>query len=633
MASKPTDPPFATPAGPSQAHGQTPAITTLDYESRPKGVFTVGTLVYTMSGLVLLFSWLLWGDFALSMRDRSVGPLTEKFLLKYGASNTLKQVLSAFIPTLITLIVSPIVSYRSDRLRSRWGRRIPFLIIPTPIAGLAMVAIAYSPYMGEWLYRVSGNPTGPGIDIAQAAGGYTIAVFAVFWTIFEVAVITSTSVFGGLINDVVPRSVLGRFHGLFRAVSLYDGIFFNAILFQFASSHFTLMFAMIGLFFGAGFTLMCLKVKEGEYPPVPADPTTSPRGFPIGPDAGAGELIARDPAAGLFGPLIRFWRAAATYLKECFSHPYYIAMFLMFVIAGLTFSPINSFSIRYATQLKMADGDYGFLVAVSYLVSLTIAFPLGMMVDKVHAFRASVFTMGLYAITMLLGSLFVHDARSFGWAFIGHTILSGTYFTCSASLGQQLYPRAKFSQYASAGGILASVAGLFFAPSIGAALDLTKTPVAAATQPTYLYDYHMTFWFGLVLSLLSLGLMGWVYLRFNSFGGRAAYLAPGDTSDARTRPEPPRHMVQILIPYFIGAFCGIAAGYVLGFVVNLSSARAAGVGLGQFHTLLTQDSFAFGRNLTLLCLATGVIPGAVLGSIIGTKWAAAVERRETEHLA
>lgn len=600
--------PTPLPVQPSPEAAETPSGTVTQtvpiappLSGQGRHVYVVGTLVYTGSMLVILFLWLLWGDFALSMRDRSVGPLVEKFLLKYGASNTLKQVLTSFLPTAIALLLSPVVSYRSDRLRSKWGRRIPFLMIPTPIAGLAMVGIAFSPQIGSWLFAAMGNVVPVDSTLEKSAGGHIIGVFTVFWTIFEVAVIISGSVFFGLINDVVPRPVLGRFHGLFRAVSLYDGIFFNAILFQYAEQHFTLMFALIGLLFGGGFTLMCLKVKEGNYPPPPVD-----------------EALLEASGTGFIPWLVsflrRFFHAAGTYLRECYSHPYFLMMFAMFVLAGLTFNPINSFSYRYAMQLKMSDGDYGFLIAVSYLVSLTIAFPLGMTVDKVHAFRAAIFTMGLYTITMLLGSLFVHDAPSFGWAFIGHTILSGTYFTCAASLPQQLYPRSKYSQYASAGGILGSLAGLAFAPSIGGVMDLTNN------------NYHLTFWFGLVLSILTIALMLLLYRRFNAYGGRQAYLAPGDTGDARSRPDPPAHMPQILSLYFVGALVGIAGGYLLAYGVNYLLFEEARVPLARFHTLLNQIDQV--RNMTTFCAATGVIPGALLGAVAGNAWAKRLERKE-----
>ena len=117
---------------------------TLEYAVPPIGkIWTVGTLVYTLGGLCILFFWLLLGDFALSLRDRSVGPAVQLFLKREGASDTVMAILLSSIPPLLGMIIGPIVSYRSDRLRSRWGRRIPFLIIPTPIAAVAMVGIAF----------------------------------------------------------------------------------------------------------------------------------------------------------------------------------------------------------------------------------------------------------------------------------------------------------------------------------------------------------------------------------------------------------------------------------------------------------------------------------------------------------
>lgn len=582
----------------------------VDYAARNnQRIWIAGTLVYGAMGLVLLFCWLLWGDFALSMRDRSVGPLIEKFLLKNGAGNTLKQLLTATLPTVIGLILGPAISYRSDRTRSRWGRRIPYLIIPTPIAGLAMIAIAFSPQIGQWLYTATGHTPAAGVSAYDAAANYTLAIFAVLWTIFEVAVIISGAVFGGLINDVVPRPVLGRFHGLFRAVSLFDGILFNAILFQHAEQHFTLMFAMIGLLFGGGFTLMCLKVKEGNYPPV-VD-REAPQGFtPVGVgavDPNAPLVRANSGSAGAVDFLSNFYRAAIIYLRECFSQPYYLLCFAMLTLSGLTFRPSNDFAIRYAAQLKLADADYGFLVAISYVVSLILAFPLGMLVDRFHPIRMTLMAIILYALTALYGCFYVHDARTFGVALVAHTILSGTFFTCVASLGQQLLPRSKYSQYASAGGIITSLVSLVFAPAIGGVLDLTHN------------NYHLTYWVGLALSLLTIAVTLAVYRKFKSYGGTKAYLAPDDDDLVPALYEPPANLPQIVLLYSIGAAIGVAAGYglsILVFHLWPGGLPTAGVGFTNFHTLIMSNSDV--RNHSTLCIATGVIPFAILGGWAGT---------------
>ena len=59
----------------------------------PRGQWHIGTLTYTTAGLVVLFCWLLWGDFAWSMKDRSVGSVVQLLLLKYGISDFLAGLL------------------------------------------------------------------------------------------------------------------------------------------------------------------------------------------------------------------------------------------------------------------------------------------------------------------------------------------------------------------------------------------------------------------------------------------------------------------------------------------------------------------------------------------------------------
>lgn len=102
------------------------------------------------------------------MRDRSVGPMAQWYLKHLEVPNYLLALLISSFPALVGLILGPIISVKSDRHRGPRGRRIPFLLLTTPIA--------------------------------------------------------ATAVLGGLVNDVVPRELLGHFYGLFRAVSLIDGM-------------------------------------------------------------------------------------------------------------------------------------------------------------------------------------------------------------------------------------------------------------------------------------------------------------------------------------------------------------------------------------------------------------------------
>ncbi len=94
-------------------------------DSGPR-IWRAGTLVYTFGGLVGLFALLLLGDFAWAMRERSVAPMAQWYLNSLKIPSVYFGLFLSSFPALIGLIFCPIISVKSDRYRSRWGRRIPF---------------------------------------------------------------------------------------------------------------------------------------------------------------------------------------------------------------------------------------------------------------------------------------------------------------------------------------------------------------------------------------------------------------------------------------------------------------------------------------------------------------------------
>jgi MFS family permease len=464
---------------------QNPAVPTSPQNSQTHPapahkLWTAGSLTYTTPALLLLFFWLLWGDFAWSMRDRSVPNIIQLLFTQYHASDTLSSLLMGSLPAVLSMIIGPIVSYKSDRYRSRWGRRIPFLFIPTPIIVLSIIALAYCPQGGAFLDRALGTLS-PGLNSS------TLIFIGLFWVLFEFACITANSVFGGLVNDVVPQSVVGRFFGMFRVMSLLAGILFNFYLFGHADTYYRWIFLGIAVLYGAGFTLMCLKVKEGEYPPPPAAPEKSARGF---------------------------IPAATTYFRECFGHRYYVTCFIAGALASITFNPVNLFSIFYAKSLGMNLTAFGKCFTLTYIISLILAYPLGVLCDRFHPLRMCILALALYSVSCLWGGLYAHTADTFAIALVAHGVLSGIYFTVSASLGQRLLPNTRFAELASAGGIVGSVSSTVVAPIMGQILDHSH------------HAYYLTFYAGLILSVVALAANLLLYRKFTQYGGPDNYVAP-----------------------------------------------------------------------------------------------------------
>ncbi len=433
-----------------------------------------GTLTYTLGGIVVLFLLLLIGDFIWSLRERSTSMIALVLFKKFGASDFLNGLIISALPCAIGLILCPIISYRSDRRRGRFGRRIPYLFITTPIVFTGMAGMAFSPWLGQFIH------------IGLSYQHTVLVLFGIFWTLFEFGALAGNVVFTALINDVVPRELLGRFFGMFRIMSLLAGIIFNYWLLGYAETHYMWLFLGLGIIYAGGFTLMCFKVKEGSYPAPP-------------------ELPPEERGA---------FAATRTYFRECFNSPYYILIFTMLMIAGLTFIPVNTYCVFYAQKLDIPLDNYGKYTAYSFVISFLLSYPLGMLADKFHPLRCGITTMLLYAAVSLCSALFIRDELTFAIAFISHCVLSGVYFTITASLPLRLFPQAKFAQYNSAAGIVQSLANIIVVPTMGKLLDISG------------HDYRYIFFagsllaFGMVLTALA------YYPRFKAHGGPDAYTAP-----------------------------------------------------------------------------------------------------------
>jgi len=463
-----------TPFAPDSA-GNTPA------DTPPRKLWSVGTLTYTKGRLVSLFTWLLWGDFAWSMRERSLPPIMQLLLRKFGASDTLNGLICGSLPTVLGLVVGPVVSYKSDRHRGRWGRRIPFLLIPTPFIVLAIVGLAFSPALGTFAHKLLG-PHSPGLNML------VLILLAFFWTAFELVSIVSNSVYGALVNDVVPQPLLGRFYGFFRALSLLAGIIFYQWMFGAAETLYVWIILGMAALYGVGFPLMCLNVKEGEYPPRPP----------------------MDEKRSIHG----VYSATKTYFQECFGNSYYLVYFGATIIAAMAAMPFNLFSVFFAKSVGMSMATYGTCLALTYVISLTLAYPIGSLADRFHPLRLSLVVLGIYTLAILGCYLFVRDAGTFAIALVLHGVIAGTLGTASASIPQRLLPKAEFAQFASAGGILSSLAWMVMSPAVGLFLDHAH------------HNYRYTFLMNFCLGVVAFAAMMLLHARFMALGGPKNYVAP-----------------------------------------------------------------------------------------------------------
>ena len=88
--------------------------------------YTVGTLHYRLPKLLAVCIYLLWGGFFYSMLSYVLIPtLLPLALNRFGAGGALIGLICGSIPAAMNMVMSPVLGASSDRMRSRWGRRIP----------------------------------------------------------------------------------------------------------------------------------------------------------------------------------------------------------------------------------------------------------------------------------------------------------------------------------------------------------------------------------------------------------------------------------------------------------------------------------------------------------------------------
>ena len=126
-------------------------------------LYTIGTLSYTLSTLCTLFFLLLLGDLVWSMKERSVAQIVQLMFKRHGASDMINGLMMVSLPNALGLLLGPVISYKSDHCRSRWGRRIPYLALTTPVAALAIAGFAYSPAIGRAVAELLGTEANPAI--------------------------------------------------------------------------------------------------------------------------------------------------------------------------------------------------------------------------------------------------------------------------------------------------------------------------------------------------------------------------------------------------------------------------------------------------------------------------------------
>ena len=399
--------------------------------------YSVGSLVYTRFGLISLFGWLLWGDFIYNLME-SLVPLLMPVLLKdHGASNRETVIIVSTLGMVANAVLCPIISFKSDRYRSKYGRRRPFILFTTPFVVLFLSLIPFSPDIAQ---SMSGTMVA---NFITRISGLTlvIIIFGIFAIGFHIANMFISSVYSYLIPDVVPPELMGRFLGLFRVFGSFGAMAFHYFVFGWAEHYMREIFVGCAIIYGVVITLMCLRVKEGAYR----------------------DLITTQG--------LSWWSGIWTYARECFGKQYFWWAFLTYSIFSWTLTANTFSTFFYRDELGFSLDAIGKMTTVTLVILIITAYPFGMIVDRYGPQRVLIVGFALSSLFSIMLFIFGRDkgsaefwtiARSVPWSLTGLAALKWPI---------EIYPRERFGQFCSAGALFCALGGMVLGPLCGMLID------------------------------------------------------------------------------------------------------------------------------------------------------------------
>lgn len=457
--------------------------------------FKVGTLSYTKAGLITLFVFLLWGDFCFTLMETVVPSIMPLKLNAIGAPNWVLGLIVTTIPNMMNTVINPLASFRSDRFRSKWGRRIPFLLCATPFLVIFLILLGYSETISRWVQGA--------MPVAGHSSVTTLLlVISVFMVCFQFFNLFVTSIYYYLFNDVVPHAFLARFMALFRMVGSGAGALYNYFGLKYANTHMQEIFLIAGILYFVAFAMMCWKVKEGDYPPPPSN---------------------LDNKSGMVSSI-------RTYAVECFTHRFYWYFFIANSCSAMLWVS-GSYSLLVSTKVIGLDLDLiGKVGGVCGIVGIILLYPAGMIADRLHPLRVLIFASTAQVLMGPIGIAFTFMRPMFSlhtaiciWltlAVIGLPI--GTLYGASEfPTFMRLLPQERYGQFCSANALIRSLLLIVGGVACGLFLDFMKR---FGSGPNDCYRF-VSVW-NFTFHLGSLFFLFLLYREWQRLGGLKSYQPP-----------------------------------------------------------------------------------------------------------
>lgn len=375
-----------------------------------------------------------------------------------------------------------------------------------PFLAVSLVLIGFSDDIGRWLHQAFFA----GGTIRQTS--VIIVLLAVFAGCFDLFNMFVASVYWYLFNDVVPLACMGRFMGWFRAVGTVSSGLYGFFVFKYALSHMRAIYLGAAVLYVVGFGLMCLRVKERDYPP-PDDADRAPS-------------LLRD---------IR------TFARECYTSRFYWDLFLytMFMAVGGTI--LGNFGTFFSLSLGLTldqIGKLGAFASWSVAAAMVLA---GVLVDRWHPVRVVAYgaAMGAFMAFNNWIWLFAEPPSPQFYFWTAIAVLPFGMFSQAlhgaAALPREmmLFPRERFGQFCGAQSLIRSAGTMFGGLLAGLFLDGVRR-----FTPTDAFAYRFLFFWSGTCTVAAFAFHYRGFRVWKRLGGAAGYQPPA--GNCRLKDLPPR---------------------------------------------------------------------------------------------
>ena len=447
----------------------------------PKRPYAVGTLRYSLSGVIVVSAWVILGGNIFGMLGTLVPTLLPLTMKQFSASGALIGLVVGSIPAAMNFVMNPILSTASDRTRTRWGRRIPYLVAATPFVALFMILIGWVPPITNYLH--AHFITGMSMN---SLGILLICVFAVIFQFFNLIV---GSIYYYVFADVIPHQFIGRFMAAMNLAGTGSGLLFNLFVMPYAIDYAPMVFTGIGLLYLVCFMLMCVFVKEGEYPP--------PKQF-------------QEAELPWYQRLVNWVKI---YFRQCYRHPFFTFLFLGTALNNASTVCRHTFNLLFATEeLHMTAAQYGRVMAAGSVVSAVVIVLVGYVMDKIHPLRVFLGSGIIVILANIWGYYYVTDYASFFVVGIAISVVYAIQYLSNGPVFVDLFPPDKYGQFCSANAMMNCVLLIFANYFGGMAIDRFGY--------RFIFAWDTIFTIGATLALI------YVYVKWKQLGGAKGYVPP-----------------------------------------------------------------------------------------------------------